>query len=200
MSLPADAPGDAVLSAPRRLVESFRPLDRFEVTVPGEAQPIERDVLRGGRVIALLALDLPRDRLVMLRQFRPGAELATGAGDLVEIVAGRVEKGEELAEAVRREAMEEIGIAVGQPLPVLDFLSSPGISDEFATLFVAAADSTAIPQNAGAAHEREMTRPFAVPIGDALAALSANTVRSGYTLISLQWLALNRARLAELIG
>jgi ADP-ribose pyrophosphatase len=45
-----------------------------------------------------------------------------------------------------------------------------------------------------------MTRPFAVAIDDALAALSANTVRSGYTLLALQWLALNRARLAELIG
>lgn len=200
MSPPADAPGEATLSAPRRLVDSFRPLDRFEVTVPGEDHPVERDVLRGGRVIVLLALDLPRDRLVMLRQFRPGAQLATGAGDLVEVVAGRVEKGEDLVEAARREAMEEIGIAVGPPVPVLDFLSSPGISDEYATLFVAAADSAGIPANAGAAHEREMTRPFAVPIDEALAALAANTVRSAYTLISLQWLALNRRRLPELIG
>ncbi len=200
MTPPADAPGDAVLSPPRRLVDSFRPLDRFDVTVPGEERPIERDVLRGGRVIALLAVDLPRDRLVMLRQFRPGAALATGTGDLVEVVAGRVEKGEDLVEAVRREAMEEIGIAVGEPVPVLDFLSSPGISDEFATLFVAAADSAGLPSNAGAAHEREMTRPFAVTIDAALAALTANTVRSGYTLLALQWLALNRARLAGLIG
>src|SRR5262249_46473796 len=145
VSLPADAPGDAVLSPPRRLVDSFRPLDRFEVTVPGDDRPVPRDVLRGGRVIALIALDLPRQKLVMLRQFRPGAQLATGAGDLVEVVAGRVEKGEDLTGAVRREAMEEIGIAVGPPVPVLDFLSSPGISDEFATLFVAAADSTGIP-------------------------------------------------------
>jgi ADP-ribose pyrophosphatase len=85
-------------------------------------------------------------------------------------------------------------------VPVLDFLSSPGISDEFATLFVAAADSAGLPSNAGAAHEREMTRPFAVAIDAALAALAANTVRSGYTLLALQWLALNRARLGELIG
>jgi ADP-ribose pyrophosphatase len=174
----ADAAADVVLTDPERVFEG----------------------LRGGRVIALLAVDLARDSIVMLRQFRLAAHLATGAGDLVEIVAGRVEKGEDTAETARREAMEEIGIAIGTPVPVLKFLSSPGFTDEFATLFVAAADSSDVPERAGAAIERESTRPFVCTIDTAIATLESGNVRNGYSVIGLQWLALNRSRLRELLN
>ena len=54
-----------------------------------------------------------------------------------------------------------------------------------------------VPERAGAAHEQEDTRPLRVPIGRALEALAAGKLHYGAAVIGLQWLALNRGRLAR---
>ena len=53
------------------------------------------------------------------------------------------------------------------------------------------------PERAGAAHEQEDTRPMRVPIDRALAALAAGQLHYGAAVLGLQWLALNRGRLAR---
>ena len=55
----------------------------------------ERDVVRVGRVVVIVPVDLERDEIVLIRQFRLGAHLAIDKGDLVELPAGRVERGED---------------------------------------------------------------------------------------------------------
>src|ERR1700759_1969356 len=101
----ADAALDVSVAGPEILARGYRPYERYRVTLPDpDGKPVTqtRDVLRGGGVIALLAVDRARDELVLLRQFRFAAHLATGHGELVEIVAGRVEAGESLADCARR--------------------------------------------------------------------------------------------------
>jgi ADP-ribose pyrophosphatase len=44
-----------------------------------------------------------------------------------------------------------------------------------------------------------VTRPLRVPIDAALAALAEGTMRNGVLIMALQWLALNRARLREIV-
>src|ERR1041385_3521169 len=103
----ADRAADAALSAPELLGKGFFDYQRYQVTLPSGAQT--RDVLRAGKVIAVLPLDIERGEIVMIRQFRPAAHLANGQGEMIELVAGRVEAGESLAETARRECQEEIG-------------------------------------------------------------------------------------------
>src|SRR5205085_2765731 len=55
------------------------------------------------------------------------------------------------------------------------------------------------PERAGAAGEREETRPLRMPMDAALAALAQGTMRNGVLIMALQWLALNRARLGEIV-
>ena len=50
------------------------------------------------------------------------AELSLGLGDVVEVPAGRVERGEELAAAARRECQEEIGVTPERLVPIFDLL------------------------------------------------------------------------------
>jgi ADP-ribose diphosphatase len=134
-----------------------------------------------------------------LRQFRLAAHLANGRGNLVEIVAGHVEADEQPAEAARRECVEEIGVAPGLMVELFTYLTSPGMSDEEITLFLGVVDASGVPERAGAAAEHEETVPMRVPIDAALAALTAGTVRNGPLIIALQWLALNRGRLSEIV-
>jgi ADP-ribose pyrophosphatase len=197
----ADLPAEVLLSPPKLIGRGFRDYERYDVTIPGDDGPIKltRDVVRIGKVAMVLPIDLVRDEVVLIRQFRLPAHLANGRGQLIEIVAGHVEAGESIAEAARRECIEEIGV---EPHPLIElstYLSTPGLCDEEMTVFVGVVDAAKVPARAGAAAENEMTRPFAVSIDAALAALDRGAVHDGPLTIALQWLALHRARLHEIV-
>ena len=195
----ADHRADVVIAGREVLAEGFRRYERLRVRRSGENVPRPLDVLRSGPAAAVLPIDPGRDEVVLLRQFRLAAHLANGRGNLVEIVAGHVEADEQPAEAARRECVEEIGVAPGLLVELFTYLTSPGMSDEEITLFLGVVDASGVPERAGAAVEHEETVPMRVPIDAALAALAAGTVRNGPLIIALQWLALNRGRLSEIV-
>jgi ADP-ribose pyrophosphatase len=193
---PADREADVALSPPEDLAKGFFGYQRYRLTVDGDTQT--REVVRAGKVAAVLPVDIVRDEIVLIRQFRLPAHLANGKGDLVEIVAGRVEAGEQPAETARRECAEEIGVAPLALVELFSYLTTPGLTDEEVTVFLAAVDAERVPARTHAT-EGERISVIRVPIDAALEALSAGTVRNGPLVIALQWLALNRARVAELL-
>jgi len=198
----ADHPVDVAISGSELLAKGFRDYQRYRYKLPGDDSvlpPRVRDVLRAGRVAAMLPIDLERDEIVLLRQFRLSAHLANGNGELVEIVAGRVEANEQTIETARRESVEEIGVAPSPLVELFTYLPAPGITDEEITLFLGIVDASQVPERAGAAAEREETKPTRVPIDAALAALADGSMRNGLLITALQWLALNRGRLGEIV-
>jgi ADP-ribose pyrophosphatase len=197
----ADLPVEVSLSAPELLGKGFRTYQRYRYTLPGDdpkLEPHTHDLVRFGRIVAVLPVDLARDEVVLIRQFRLPAQLANGNGEMVEIVAGHVEAGEKLVEAAHRECLEEIGVAPRGLTELFTYLPTPGASDEQITLFLGIVDAAQVPEAAGAAAEREATRPLRVPINAALAALGRDTMHNGLLVLALHWLALNRARLKEI--
>ncbi|HEU5272629.1 MAG TPA: NUDIX hydrolase [Xanthobacteraceae bacterium] len=198
----ADQPADVEVSPPTPLAKAHHDLDRFAVTLrtpEREETAIVRDILRVGKVAAVLPIDIKRGEVVLIRQFRAAAHLATGAGELVEIVAGHVEAGETPAEAAVRECVEEIGVRPEALYELLDFIPVPGASDEHGFLFLGLVDAARVPDRAGADDENEATRPMRVAIDVALAALERRTMRNGFLIIALQWLALHRDRLGDIV-
>ena len=196
----ADAPVDVVLSDREIRAEGFRRYERFRWSPAGARRGARvHDILRAGPVAAVLPVDVARDELVLIRQFRLAAHLANGNGDLIEIVAGHVEADETPAETARRECVEEIGLSPNALIELFTYLTSPGICDEEITLFLGEVDSSRVPERAGAAAEHEETVPMRVAIDAALAALSGGAVRNGPLIVALQWLAINRGRLAEIV-
>ena len=199
---PADQPATAAISTPVVLAKGYRPYHRFHVTLPGgQGRPVaqQRDLLRGGAVAAVLPVDLERDQVVLIRQFRLSAQLALGLGDMVEIVAGRVEAAESPADAARRECLEEIGVSPERLVELCRYLPTPGLTDELVVFFLGAVDASRIHAAAVSTGEQEDIRPIRVGIEHALAVLDGGAVHSGLTLIALQWLALNRHRLDALM-
>jgi ADP-ribose pyrophosphatase len=199
----ADSAADADVSRPTLLADGYHRLERFSLslrTPDHETIDSVRDVLRVGKVTAVLPIDMARGELVLIRQFRLPAHLATGQGELTEIVAGHVEAGETPPEAGMRECVEEIGVRPSALYPMLDFIPVPGSSDEHGFMFLGLVDATHIPEHAGAADEKEATRPMRVPIDTALAALERGRLRNGFLVIALQWLALHRDRLDAIVA
>jgi ADP-ribose pyrophosphatase len=193
----SDQPADVVIARSEVLAGGFRPYERLRAR-RGNEDAQTRDILRAGPAAAVLPIDLTRSEVVLIRQFRLAAHLADGKGDLVEIVAGHVEANETPLAAARRECVEEIGVAPQVLVELLSYFTSPGLTDEEITLFLGIVDSSRVRIASGASAEREATALLRVPIDAALAALSGGTVHYGPLVVALQWLALNRGRLAEI--
>lgn len=190
----ADRAVGVTVSDPQLLASGFLDYVRYDVGIPNEdAAPARqtRDVVRAGRVAAVLTIDLARDELVLLRQFRLAAHLATGRGELVEIVAGRVESGESAVDAARRECHEEIGLVPHAMVELFSVLSTPGITDEYVTFFLGFIDADRVPSRGGT-DDTEDTRPFVVSIDEALMALAQGAVANALLVSALQWLTIHR--------
>jgi ADP-ribose pyrophosphatase len=163
----ADEPADVVIAGREVLARGFRPYERVQARRADGAVET-RDLLRAGAAVAVLPIDLDRDEVVLIRQFRLAAQLANGKGDLVEIVAGHVEANETHCETGRRECVEEIGVAPRLLVELFTYLTSPGLTDEEVTVFLGIVDASraAVP----AAGEREASALLRVPIDAALRA------------------------------
>jgi ADP-ribose pyrophosphatase len=198
----ADCPADVSIGPPDRLAKGYRDYLRYRVTlagIDGATVTQQRDVLRAGRVVAVLPVDLARSELVLIRQFRLAAHFANGHGDLVEIVAGRVEAGEQPAAAARRECGEEIGVVPDVLVEMLSYLTTPGLTDEEVTIFLAAIDAARVRPGPRVAPDGEQLHVLRVSIDAALEALASGKIHGSPAVIALQWLVLNRGRLAEIL-
>lgn len=200
-ALLADGAVEVSLSEPELLGKGFREYVRYRYSLPGDDPQRDgrtHDLVRFGHIVSVLPVDLARNEVVLIRQFRLPAHLANRKGELVEIVAGHVEPGEQLVEAARRECREEIGVAPSGLAELFTYFPTPGGSDERITLFLGLVDAAQVPDRAGSAAEREETQPFRVSVDAALAALAGGTMHNGLLVLALHWLALNRGRLAEI--
>lgn len=179
------------------LATGFRSYDRFSVTLRGQADAeptFHREVLRSGAVVGVLPVDFIRGEIVLTRQFRLGGHLALNRGAMVEIVAGRVDPGEEPEDAARRECYEEIGTCPVTLKRLFEFCPAPALSDELMTLFLAHVDASCASARGGLANENEDITVIRYSIPEAIEMLQSCELYSGPTIIALQWLCRNCCR------
>lgn len=158
---------------------------------------LTREVFERGHVAAVQPYDPLRDEVVLIEQFRPGALAAGWEPWLIECVAGVIEPGESAQEMARREAREEAGLELLDVVPVMRFLASPGACSESVELFCARVDTRDVHGVHGLIEEGEDIRVLVVSLDEALAMLQGGRIVNATTIIGLQWLAANRARLAQ---
>ena len=178
--------------------DGFRPLARHMVRLhrlDGSAVEQERYLFEIGHVVAIIPYDPVRNKLVLLRQFRLGAHLTGGGGEMVEIPAGLVDEGEDLAETARRELTEETHLTARSLKHAMDFVPSAGFIAERGHLYFAEVDASQLPEETGVVSETEVIRPFLADPDEALAALDGGQIRNGYTAIALLWFARKRNEL-----
>ena len=198
-----DCPLAVTLSKPTVLVKAYYDYRRYAVSIKTKDAPPflqEREVLIAGKVVVVIPIDLERQQIVLIRQFRLPAHIANGLGDMVEFVAGRVEPNETLVDAARRECREEIGVAPEKTVQLLRYLTTPGSSDEEVTIFLCAIDSSTIRDGSRTKADGEHLQIMRTSIEDAIRALNRYSMRGSPLVIGLQWLALNREHLPNLLA
>lgn len=178
--------------------QGFFRLDRYQLRHTlfrgGWSEPLERECIHKGAAAAVLLYDPDADSLVFVEQFRIGA-VEEASPWLTELVAGYVEPGERPEEVIRREAREEADCELLEVVPILNYLVSPGGSDETMHLFCARVRAPASGGVHGLVEEGEDIRVEVVPSDEALAWLEQGLVLSAAPVIALQWFALHRDEL-----
>lgn len=189
---------DVVVEQREVLFKGFYRVDRLRLRhrqFAGAMGPVvTREMFVRHPAVGVLVYDADSDEVLLIEQFRVGA-LENPHPWQYEIVAGLVEPGESLEDVARREALEEAGVSIDQLERVMDFLPSPGGSDESFTLYVGRADLGAAGGIHGLPEEGEDIRVNVMSVNQALAALQRGRINNAPCIIALQWLALNKPRL-----
>jgi ADP-ribose pyrophosphatase len=155
---------------------------RFEAP---DGTVFERDVVHHPGAVSVVPVD--GDEAILVRQYRAAIDDL-----LLEIPAGKRDKGGESPEVVaRRELAEEIGMEAGRVELLARFYNSPGFSDEDSWVFLGR-DLVECATEAQGPEEEHMTI-VRVALSDVPALVATGEIRDAKTIIGL---CLARDRLA----
>jgi ADP-ribose pyrophosphatase len=145
------------------------------------------DVVRHPGASAILPIlgdpDDPDPTVLLIRQYRHA-----GGGWLLEIPAGRLERGEDSLTCAQRELEEETGYTARQLTPLISILTTPGFSDEVIHLFLA---QDLVPGTTR--HETdEFIEPVALTLSDVLSRIRTGEIRDAKSIVAI--LLTNRLR------
>jgi len=156
---------------------------RDEVVEPGGVKAT-RDVIRHNGSVVILAVDTktnPKDPgILLIRQYRHAA-----GGFLLELPAGRIEKGEKLVPAGKRELIEETGYRAKKWSRHVQYFASPGFLTEAMNILLAE-DLTL-----GEAHpeEDEKIELHMTPLSEVMRMIHRGQIHDGKTLIGVLYYA-----------
>ncbi len=167
---------------------------RFDGTPSGV---LTWELWRRGGGVAVLPYDPVRDAVALIEQFRLPALCGGMSPVQTECPAGLLERGEDPAEAARRELAEETGLAGDRYETIGRYLLMHGGCDEVMVYYAA---RVALPEPGtagthGLVEEQEDIRVVILPAGEAFAMLDDNRVENVTLALCLHWLRHHRPRL-----
>jgi len=150
-----------------------------EVTEPGGVRAT-RDVIRHNGSVVILAVDTktnPKDpNILLIRQYRHAA-----GQFLLELPAGRIEPGEKLIPAAKRELIEETGYRAKKWSKHVKYFASPGFLTEAMNVLLAE-DLTL---GEAAPEDDEKIEIRMTPLSEVLRLIHAGKILDGKTLIGV---------------
>ncbi len=144
-----------------------------------------REIVRHPGAVAVIAIT-PENKLLMVEQFRK----ALGR-TIVEIPAGKLEKGEEPITTAKRELEEETGYTCVDLKPLISFYTSPGFADELVHLFIA--ENLEKLTEAAELDEDEFVEVLEVTLEEAQEMIQNNRIFDAKTAYAVQYLLLKEA-------
>jgi nudix-type nucleoside diphosphatase (YffH/AdpP family) len=168
----------------RRTVFDYRGRD-------GSWSTQSRETYDRGDGATILLYDPERRTVLLTRQFRyPAYVNGHPDGMLIEAIAGLLDD-DAPDDAIRREAAEETGHAIGAPEPLWQVFMSPGSVTERLHFFAAPySPATRTEQGGGVEEEGEEIEAVELAIDAAIAAIGTDIV-DAKTIMLLQWAVLS---------
>ncbi|RNB81547.1 NUDIX hydrolase [Brevibacillus fluminis] len=145
-----------------------------EVVLPN-GKTAKREIVNHQGAVAVMALT-DDNKLLAVRQFRKPLERS-----IIEIPAGKLERGEEPIECARRELLEETGYTAKVLTLLSSFYTSPGFADEILHLFVA----TGLTAGEAQPDEDEFVEVLHLSLEEARQLHAAGDIRDAKTVVAL---------------
>jgi ADP-ribose pyrophosphatase len=161
----------------------------------GWSKPISREVLERGDAVAVLPYDPASDRVGLIEQFRVGALKSAHSPWCIEVIAGMLDPGFTPEEIARKELVEEAGVKTCELNYISTYFSSPGGCSEQVHLYCALCDLSNGEGIFGLETENEDIRFKTYTSEEIFNVMYGARTNNSATLIALQWLQLNRARI-----
>ncbi|MBA2280476.1 MAG: NUDIX hydrolase [Actinomycetota bacterium] len=175
----SDAAADGFRKVDERVVHAGAVITVAVGTFEGpDGSTFERELVHHPGAVSVVAVD-DQDRVVLVRQYRAALDAW-----MDELPAGKLDiDGEDPAEAVKRELIEEAGVSAARWELLAEFHNSPGFSDELGRIYLAR-DLTEVPDDRQGVEEDAMTVEW-VPFADAVARVTSGELRDSKTVIGL---------------
>jgi ADP-ribose pyrophosphatase len=144
---------------------------------------LKRDVIRHSGSVVILAIDESKNaadpEVILERQYRHAV------GDfLLELPAGRVEQGEALLAAAKREMIEETGYRAKKWTQLVRYYASPGFLGEWMQIYLA----RDIRGGVAKPEADEQIETLRIPLSEAMELVRSNKIRDGKSLVGLLFL------------
>ncbi|MGG1248180.1 ADP-ribose pyrophosphatase [Bacillus spizizenii] len=149
----------------------------------------KREIVKHPGAVAILAVT-DEGKIIMVKQFRKPLERA-----IVEIPAGKLEKGEEPEYTALRELEEETGYTAKKLTKITAFYTSPGFADEIVHVFLA--EELSVLEEKRELDEDEFVEVMEVTLEDALKLVESREVYDAKTAYAIQYLQLKEALQAQ---
>ncbi|MFJ9290734.1 ADP-ribose pyrophosphatase [Bacillus halotolerans] len=145
----------------------------------------KREIVKHPGAVAVLAVT-DEGKIIMVKQFRKPLERT-----IVEIPAGKLEKGEEPEYTALRELEEETGYTAKKLTKITAFYTSPGFADEIVHVFLA--EELSVLEEKRELDEDEFVEVMEVTLEDALKLVESREVYDAKTAYAIQYLQLKEA-------
>ncbi|MDY7430843.1 ADP-ribose pyrophosphatase [Bacillus sp. V26] len=145
----------------------------------------KREIVKHPGAVAVLAVT-DEGKIIMVKQFRKPLERT-----IVEIPAGKLEKGEEPEYTALRELEEETGYTAKKLTKITAFYTSPGFADEIVHVFLA--EELSVLEEKRELDEDEFVEVMEVTLEDALKLVVSREVYDAKTAYAIQYLQLKEA-------
>ncbi|WP_423799008.1 NUDIX domain-containing protein [Neobacillus sp. SAB-20_R2A] len=155
-----------------------------EVELPN-GKTSKREIIKHPGAVAILAVT-PENKIIMVEQYRKALERT-----IVEIPAGKLEKGEEPASCARRELEEETGYVCESLELLTSFFTSPGFADEIVHVYLA--KGLTKKEDSAALDEDEFVNLEELTLEEALQYVKEQKIYDAKTIYAVQYLQLQEA-------
>jgi ADP-ribose pyrophosphatase len=152
-----------------------------EVLLPN-GKTSKREIVKHPGAVAIIAVT-NEGKIVLVRQYRKAMDRV-----LVEIPAGKLEKGEAPIATARRELEEETGYKCETLRHLTSFYTSPGFADEIVHLYIA--ENLSKLENAASLDEDEFVDVLEVTLEEALQLVKEQQIYDAKTAYAIQYLQL----------